>query len=123
MLLGSTQMRSTKKNAAAGKRTRWCRQMPNDSAKPVLDAEDLAAKIAYARRAIRCLALELPASVHRDVADIFRPLLEQLEVHSAEIAELRATIERVDDITLYGRWLRYEDLRDALNSPAKKETP
>jgi hypothetical protein len=23
----------------------------------------------------------------------------------------------------YGRWMRYEDLRDALNSPAKKETP
>jgi hypothetical protein len=76
-----------------------------------------------ARRATRCLALELPASVHRDVADIFRPLLEQLEVHSAEVAELRTKVERVDDITLYGRWLRYEDLRDALNSPAKKETP
>jgi hypothetical protein len=48
-----------------------------------------------ARRAIRCLALELPASVHRDVADIFRPLLEQLEVHSAEVAELRTKVERV----------------------------
>jgi hypothetical protein len=29
------------------------------------------------------------------VADIFRPLLEQLEVHSAEVAELRTKVERV----------------------------
>jgi hypothetical protein len=112
MLLGSTQMRSTKKNAAAGKRTRWCRQMPNDSAKPVLDEDGL----------LVCLNRRLIDTGDSDVLDLVTTT-NRLEARSAEVAELRATIERVDDITLYGRWLRYEDLRDALNSPAKKETP
>jgi hypothetical protein len=84
----------------------------DDSAKPVLDEDGL----------LVCLNRRLIDTGDSDVLDLVTTT-NRLEVRSAEVAELRATIERVDDITLYGRWLRYEDLRDALNSPAKKETP
>src|SRR5690348_7279155 len=52
---------------------------PTTQAETDAQMRDRIGDIAYGRRALTALALELPETVHRDVSALFGPLLDELE--------------------------------------------